>query len=167
MTDFYNIFVNVLLRQIGGQPLHEALATRRAVHIVHGREETKVAVENFVKPYKSSRYNPIHGLPALSLQSAIALAPLQRSVQFSIEDFCRSAFSMHAGSGSLLNQSSSLSASERARLRRAFYRIQLFCALFVETLDNRCWHIHTLHKSFLFLVLFPHWEVEEFACIQD
>ena len=164
----------VLLRDIGTDVLPDALAVHKAFQI--GFDESggrKDDVRSFISQYKAERASssPIM-CDSLDIQTLKSLSRLQSVVAKIAVDFCKTTLSIHPVTGQRIPSHAELSPNEKRRIYRAFYRFELFRALFSEPRgikippeSRRCFD--AMDQSLQFLSIFKAWEVEELACVRD
>ncbi|KAK2762247.1 hypothetical protein FQN54_001257 [Arachnomyces sp. PD_36] len=87
------------------------------------------------------------------LQDALIISDIYEHVHFFVDGFTSSALSAHPKL-----PSSPLSPNERCRIEGAFLRLQLFCNIFREDLEE---------SQDIFFNNFSYWENEQLACIND
>ena len=166
LTDRHRILHRVIVNGVDPRSFQYVLALGRALDIRHGRDETKEEVLSFLEGLKTFDAEPASDSEAVFLRHGPTLGQIQRSIQFTMRDFCTAVFSTHPTTGEALKDAVALSPIEQARISRAFYRYQIFCIVFQEPADYQYIHFDAMEISFLFLNLFTPWEVEEIACVR-
>jgi hypothetical protein len=111
-------------------------------------------------------------LDALDIQTLESLAHLQHIVSKATLDFCQGIQFTHPFTSEKSGRPENLSGSEKRRMYRAFYHLELFRALFIGVRNSRLSHplansFDTQDQSWLFLSIFEPWVVEEIACVCD
>ena len=174
----HSILSSILLRVIHPDVLFDALAIVDALKLPRDDDDYVSHLKAFLEHYKTMRASPEVALQPLESKTKKALSEFHLSVIDATKDFCDYALSTHPVTGQSLYHFTSHSPHEIRGIHRAFYRYELFTALFHEEdfdLDGarlaseRDWigSLDTQDKSFLFLALFNVWEVEELARVRD
>lgn len=177
-----DIIFTVIGRMLGPEVLVDAL-TAVETSVPAFRDVDRKTVIALLERYKSARdgRQPRKRIP---LSTSISLCQLHHVVEYDIRDYTRRATWTLKQCSELMNSAGSsrqskvspalewekapLSVVEQGRLRRAFYRFEIFGRLFNGP-ERR-----TVEKSFsaleqadLFIAQFPLWQIEEIACIRD
>lgn len=128
----------------------------------------------FLTDYDEQRRCGMPNAKVLSFADAIRIANLEQVITLVTADFVRTTLEACPVS---VNQDRGLdllapSSTELRRIHRALYRFQMFCNLFSHGEDNPWMDIGSRvfdpqDKSFIFLLMFAAWEVEELGCIRD
>ena len=182
-----SILSDVLLRDIHPNVLCDALAVVDALELPRNYDDYVPKLKIFIEQYKTL----LEVGPELLDSIAIGrLSQFHQSVIDVTKDFCAYALSTHPVTREYPNDYASPSPNELRRIHRAFYRYELFTRLFQEPdiyleeqeerhrdrdlfktrlalQRNSIRSLDCQDKSFLFLVLFKPWEVEEIACVRD
>jgi hypothetical protein len=167
-----SILLTVLSNDMTPGVLDEARFVFEAAKIRRGDSDDAWIsdVESFLKGYRQHREGKVDQQPnlkPLDLEATISLVQLHCSIMGIADDFHYSALSKHPISGQNLKYQE-LSSSERRRIYRACYRIEIFTYLFA----NFIWHDPpaTMFGSLAGALFFPefnYWEIEEIFCIRD
>ena len=182
-----SILSDVLVRDIHPDVLCDALAVVDALELPRNYDDYVPKLKIFIEQYKTLLEVGPEPLDSIAIER---LSQFQQSVIDVTKDFCAYALSTHPVTGEYLNDYAPPSLSELRRIHRAFYRYELFARLFQEPdiyleeqekrhrdrnlfktrlalQRNSIRSLDCQDKSFLFLVLFKPWEVEEIACVRD
>jgi len=168
-----SILSTVLLRDIGPQVLSDALAVHEASQIgIEGTGSRKDRVKAFLSQYKAERGSSSPATcDSLDIETLESLSRLQSVFTTITSDFCQTTLSVNPVNGERIQPGGELSVNEKRRIYRAFYRFELFRALFARSYylvaPEDSWYFDTMDQSFLFLSIFNAWEVEELACVHD
>ena len=157
------ILAEVVSQDIGRDMLFEASAVDKALRI-NSKDRLSLEVRAFVKDYNVTRQVPTPiSLGRLSLPHLIAFSQLQYIVRFAVKDFCQATLSKHPLNRKEQEYIAPLSTNEARRISRAFYRFEIYCAIFSRPRKRKA----PSGICYLFLHQFPPWEVEEIACVRD
>ena len=85
------------------------------------------------------------------------LAQLHRTVLYTTEDFCKWALSKLPVTGESLASNEPLSPNETQRIRRALYRVELFCLLFDDSHTYSDSGFEGMEHTYLFHRFFEPW----------
>ena len=135
----------------------------RAAHSYHSAAKLTCA---FLDEYARSRGDSTHPSPEWSacrdIAEAIDLVHLEEAVRHVTNDYCLSIASKMPQEQQSLN----LSAIEEIRIKRAIYRFQTYCNLFVHNdILPEPEYSDLQHPANRYLPSFPPWEILEIACI--
>ena len=170
--------------------LFDASAIVHALELPRNYDDYVPNLKAIIEQYKITKALLDAGLEPLGPSTIDKLWEFHLSVIDVTKDFCDYALSTHPVTGESLLHHTSLSQNEICRTHRAFYCYELFTRLFQEPdfyleeqrerrrerdpvrarLALQRSSIRSLDsqdKSFLYLVLFKAWEVEEMACVRD
>ena len=161
-----SILARVLSQDIGHDVLFETNAVAMALTI---DKKDRIEIRRFIKDYKNaSQEAATVSLEGFSLRHIVTLSQVQFAVRFAVKGFCQTTLSRHPLSGEKSEQFTPLSSNEARRIKRAFYRLELFSTIFSQqrSFDVRK-KLDCMDMCHLFLNHFPPWEVEEIACVRD
>lgn len=167
LTDRCALLHCVLSNELDPTSFQYLLAIARALDIRQECSETKEEVLKFLEAFKNVDIQPVSDSKQLFLRHGPSLAKIQGSIQFAVQDYCTAVLSKHPVSGEPIKPEVSLSPTEQARISRAFYRHQVYCIVFRSPSESQFRFFDNDDKSWLFLHLFPTWEVDEIACVWD
>lgn len=154
-----SIIAKVLQRRIHPSLMHSALA------ILKSSERTpwsRQKAENLITLYTKTDKSSLR--PELTLRNALRLSEMHDHVHFFAIRFATYALSQHPVTGRPQSQivTAGISTSELCRIKRTFYRFELYCNLMNwrnPRLSTRC------EVSSVFCDNFAPWENEQLACV--
>lgn len=164
------ILNSVLLRDLGTNGFERAVTIYKARQLpplaATGRKES---VEAFLGWYTPQSSIP-HISQPVSLDTLQALASFHDVIREVTFDFCRSSLSVYSVPKVHTQAWDPLSCTERRRIYRALYRLELLHILFYlpccsEVPSDEIFDV--MDVSLAFLSIFKTWEVEEICCIRD
>ena len=122
----------------------------------------------------------IDKMECLPISTSLDLLRLEKSIKYHMARFTRYAQSNLSTCSQSVRPNNQLAVvcvrrdplarTEEVRIRRAFYRVDLYCYLFHSSdrrSNNERHHVQipTKHQEAVFLAKIPPWEVEEMACV--
>ena len=162
----------VLRRIIHPSAISDALSAVTAERFEHERID-KEQITHFLDYFKT-----VHDVTrVIPLSKSISLCQLHESVDYFVQRCSKQWLSVLQDRSWALEPSldledrskpKPLSFIEEARLQRALYRFEFYCRIYqsLDALYSRPVFDAT-NQSRDFLALFPHWQIEELACVRD
>ena len=152
----------------------DAVTAVNALRLDRGPD--KETVIKFINKYAEDRKLD-HSDHLIPLSTYIALCKLHRSIDYFVQDFTRRSIlalqQCVQPSGDIAPPQISeklhapLSTIEEARIQRAFIRFEIYGCLFYARPYFTRTKWSALEQAQIFLAQFPHWEIEELACVRD
>ncbi len=177
-----DILSTVIGRMLGPEIFVDALAVVEASDPRYQNDDREIVLA-FLRRYKDAR-DLNHLNQKVTPSTATAVCRLNHAVEYHIKDYTRRATAILTqctktasfveserrpnSSTSCIWETEILSAVEKERLRRAFYRVELFEHLFRDCKKRAPeMKFSDEEKADLFLALFSSSQIEEIACIRD
>ena len=178
------VLYQVICRLIGLKVLPDAIFLARCSQLPRARARLDLAstIEKIAE-YQEHQQNFSHNTP-VGFSTLIRLCQLQPTIEYHLESLGDDALKCLGNCTQALRtgvirtnskargectgkESDLLSTTEKARLRRALYRIELYGLLFYQTptFSFQTQRISGQEQERIFLSKFPPWEVEEMASI--
>ena len=174
------ILKSVLAGSIERELLVDAHSVIDALDIIRDCSNDAPAheVRSFLEQHRVRRSSESMDFPAIPSEKLFLLARLESSVQSVTSSFIESRLSA-CPSGEQINfHHETVSANESRRVRRALYRLELFCVLFGRSAFGRPGKSYnysikqsnsfeSTDEGVQFFAVFTPWEIEEIACVRD
>ena len=154
------ILLRVLHNQIPPDLLPHASAVCKSSHI---QPWSRKRVQEFLDCYHNGLLMP---LSPWTLSDAVPASVLSADISFFLTDFVATALSVHPITGAPEPFPSTLSSSEESRIRRTFYRFELYCNLFRKYRDKDD-RFDDREQRELYFDRYSPWENEQLACVHD
>ena len=158
------IIKSILHNQIGSQLLFDALILLEHRMLGIYNAET---VAHFFDTYAERALTLKSCHRRWRLRHAVAISSLHDTIESLSQDFARSALATNPVTGLDEPSPTPLSALESDRIKRAFYRYELFCRIFH---GNERFRLHRIESTSLhnnFFGMCEPWENEQLRCVRD
>jgi len=160
-----------------GKTLGHSDTSRIRIHRFCGQSHLPCIIK-YLGTYREASETGFCDVQQLSLTDSLSLIRLKTAIEFLMKNFLQTVWELPHSSKPF-----QMSKTEQQRLRRAFFRWQIYCNLFpygqiLESQDFRgnfrlgeyaveSSRLAPHHKEGLFSALFPPWEAEEVRVVQD
>lgn len=168
-SSFYRTFLDaesliiesILQAQIGSDLMYDAVIVFESTNLV---PYSKYTVIELLKLYAKQ---DLTCLPQTwKLRDALAIGGLHDDIEFFSREFASSALSANPVTGLDEISSSPLSLLEYNRIKRTFYRYELFCNIFRRR-DIQTVQADPKKPQSMFFTMCAPWENEQLACVRD
>ena len=158
------IIKSILHNQIGSQLLFDALIVLEARTLAPYSE---AAVAQLLHSYAELALTFTSNQKKWSLRRAVAVSSLYDTVDCLAQDFARSALAINVVTGLDEPSPTPPSALELNRIKRTFYRYELFCSLFREREEYQLDRRASKALQQFFFEMWEPWENEQLRCVRD
>ena len=169
-SSFYRTFLaaepliieSILQAQIGSDLMYDAIIVSKSTKL---EPYSKYAAIQILKLYAKQhlKFPP----QAWKLRDALAIGGLHDDIEFFSRDFATSALSANPVTGLDEVSSSPLSLLELNRIKRTFYRYELFCNIFRQRGSIQTKQADPQKPQSMFFSICAPWENEQLACVRD